>query len=167
MIFVPSRVSAMLLPMYLPKAERAAQSLRRQSATPLKSRKAVRLTFTRFMMKNCRLKKKLACIAKNIYGADDVVYTSQAEKDIKEIEMLGADKLPICVAKTQYSLSDNPELLGRPEHFSVTVRNLKLSAGAGFIVALTGNIMTMPGLPKSPAALRIDIDKDGTIAGLF
>ena len=113
------------------------------------------------------IKEKLACIAKNIYGADDVVYTSQAEKDIKEIEMLGADKLPICVAKTQYSLSDNPELLGRPEHFSVTVRNLKLSAGAGFIVALTGNIMTMPGLPKSPAALRIDIDKDGTIAGLF
>lgn len=113
------------------------------------------------------IKEKLAFIAKNIYGADDVVYTSQAEKDIKEIEMLGADKLPICVAKTQYSLSDNPELLGRPEHFSVTVRNLKLSAGAGFIVALTGNIMTMPGLPKSPAALRIDIDKDGTIAGLF
>ena len=113
------------------------------------------------------IKEKLACIAKNIYGADDVVYTSQAEKDIKEIETLGADKLPICVAKTQYSLSDNPELLGRPEHFSITVRNLKLSAGAGFIVALTGNIMTMPGLPKSPAALRIDIDKEGTITGLF
>ncbi len=113
------------------------------------------------------IKEKLACIAKNIYGADDVVYTTQAEKDLKEIEALGADKLPICVAKTQYSLSDNPELLGRPEHFTITVRNLKLSAGAGFVVALTGSIMTMPGLPKAPAALRIDIDRTGTITGLF
>ena len=94
-------------------------------------------------------------------------YTTQAEKDIREIEALGADRLPVCVAKTQYSLSDNPALLGRPEHFRITVRSLRLSAGAGFIVALTGDIMTMPGLPKAPAALKIDIDETGRIEGLF
>ena len=99
--------------------------------------------------------------------ADGVTYTAQAEKDLREIEALGADRLPICVAKTQYSLSDDPALLGRPEGFRITVRSLRLSNGAGFIVALTGNIMTMPGLPKEPAALRIDIDRDGKIKGLF
>ena len=89
------------------------------------------------------------------------------EKQIKEIEALGQDKLPVCIAKTQYSLSDNPALLGRPKNFRITVRSLSLSSGAGFIVALTGDIMTMPGLPKSPAAYRIDVDRDGVISGLF
>lgn len=113
------------------------------------------------------IREKLAVIAGRIYGADGVDYTTQAEKDIREIEALGADRLPVCVAKTQYSLSDNPALLGRPEHFRITVRSLRLSAGAGFIVALTGDIMTMPGLPKAPAALKIDIDQTGRIEGLF
>ena len=90
-----------------------------------------------------------------------------AEKDIKDIEKLGLDKLPICVAKTQYSLSDNPSLLGKPENFRVNVREVKVSNGAGFIVVLTGNIMTMPGLPKVPAANKMDILEDGTIQGLF
>ena len=113
------------------------------------------------------IKEKLDLIAREIYGADGVDYTAQAEKDIKEIEALGADRIPICVAKTQYSLSDNPSLLGRPAGFRINVRSLRLSAGAGFIVALTGNIMTMPGLPKAPAALKIDIDETGKIDGLF
>ena len=113
------------------------------------------------------IKDKIETIAKEIYGADGVDYTTQAEKQIKEIEALGQDKLPVCIAKTQYSLSDNPALLGRPKNFRITVRSLSLSSGAGFIVALTGDIMTMPGLPKSPAAYRIDVDRDGVISGLF
>ena len=113
------------------------------------------------------IKDKIETLAKEIYGADGVDYTTQAEKQIKEIEALGQDKLPVCIAKTQYSLSDNPALLGRPKNFRITVRSLSLSSGAGFIVALTGDIMTMPGLPKSPAAYRIDVDKDGVISGLF
>jgi len=113
------------------------------------------------------IKEKIATIAKGIYGADGVDFTTNAEKQIQEIESLGQDKLPICVAKTQYSLSDNPALLGRPKNFRITVRNLSLSSGAGFIVVLTGDIMTMPGLPKSPAAYRIDVDADGKISGLF
>ena len=113
------------------------------------------------------IKDKIETLAKEIYGADGVDYTTQAEKQIKEIEALSQDKLPVCIAKTQYSLSDNPALLGRPNNFRITVRNLSLSSGAGFIVALTGDIMTMPGLPKSPAAYRIDVDRDGVISGLF
>ncbi len=113
------------------------------------------------------IKGKIETIAKEIYGADGVDYTTQAEKQIKEIEALSQDKLPVCIAKTQYSLSDNPALLGRPNNFRITVKSLSLSSGAGFIVALTGDIMTMPGLPKSPAAYRIDVDKDGVISGLF
>ncbi len=113
------------------------------------------------------IKDKIETIAKEIYGADGVDYTTQAEKQIKEIEALSQDKLPVCIAKTQYSLSDNPALLGRPKNFRITVKSLSLSSGAGFIVALTGDIMTMPGLPKSPAAYRIDVDKDGVISGLF
>ena len=113
------------------------------------------------------IKDKIETIAKEIYGADGVDYTTQAEKQVKEIEALGQDKLPVCIAKTQYSLSDNPALLGRPKNFRITVRSLSLSSGAGFIVALTGDIMTMPGLPKSPAAYRIDVDRDGVISGLF
>ncbi len=113
------------------------------------------------------IKEKIRTIAKEIYRADDVIYTPQAEKAIKEIEGLGFGNIPVCIAKTQYSLSDNPALLGKPRNFSITVRDLRLSAGAGFVVALTGDIMTMPGLPKEPAALRIDCDNDGCITGLF
>ena len=113
------------------------------------------------------IKEKLNTIAKEIYRADGVIFTAAAEKSIKEIESLGQDKLPICVAKTQYSLSDDPTKLGKPENFMMTVREVKLSAGAGFIVCLTGDIMTMPGLPKVPAAYKIDVDADGKIDGLF
>lgn len=113
------------------------------------------------------IKEKLNTIAKEIYRADGVIFTAAAEKSIKDIEALGQDKLPICVAKTQYSLSDDPTKLGRPENFTMTVREVKLSAGAGFIVCLTGDIMTMPGLPKVPAAYKIDVDADGKIDGLF
>ncbi len=113
------------------------------------------------------IKEKLEIIAREIYRADGVNYTKAAEKAIAEIEALGKDKLPVCVAKTQYSLSDDPTKLGKPENFTITVRDVRLSAGAGFIVALTGDIMTMPGLPKQPAAYNIDVDTDGNIKGLF
>ena len=110
---------------------------------------------------------KMEKIAREIYGADGVIYTDAARRELKNIRALGKDYLPVCVAKTQYSLSDDAARLGRPRHFSITVRELRLSAGAGFIVALTGNIMTMPGLPKVPAAESIDIDSDMKITGLF
>ncbi|MGN1481224.1 formate--tetrahydrofolate ligase [Porcipelethomonas sp.] len=113
------------------------------------------------------IEEKLDIIAREIYRADGVVFTAQALKDLKEIKNLGFDNIPVCVAKTQYSLSDDPAKLGKPENFKITVRELKLSAGAGFVVALTGNVMTMPGLPKKPAAMNIDCDKDGNITGLF
>ena len=113
------------------------------------------------------IKEKLNVLAKEIYRAGDVVFTSNAEKAISEIEKLGKDKLPICVAKTQYSLSDDPQKLGSPKGFTLTVRDVRLSAGAGFIVALTVDIMTMPGLPKQPAAYKIDVDDDGNVSGLF
>jgi len=113
------------------------------------------------------IKEKLNVLAKEIYRAGDVAFTSNAEKAISEIEKLGKDKLPICVAKTQYSLSDDPQKLGSPKGFTLTVRDVRLSAGAGFIVALTGDIMTMPGLPKQPAAYKIDVDDDGNVSGLF
>lgn len=113
------------------------------------------------------IKEKLNVLAKEIYRAGDVVFTSNAEKAISEIEKLGKDKLPICVAKTQYSLSDDPQKLSSPKGFTLTVRDVRLSAGAGFIVALTGDIMTMPGLPKQPAAYKIDVDDDGNVSGLF
>lgn len=113
------------------------------------------------------IKEKLNVLAKEIYRAGDVVFTSNAEKAISEIEKLGKDKLPICVAKTQYSLSDDPQKLGSPKGFTLTVRDVRLSAGAGFIVALTGDIITMPGLPKQPAAYKIDVDDDGNVSGLF
>ena len=113
------------------------------------------------------IKEKLNIIANEIYRADGVSYTTGAEKAIKEIEAIGFDKLPVCVAKTQYSLSDDPTKLGCPKNFTITVRDVKLSAGAGFVVALTGDIMTMPGLPKVPAANKIDVSADGEISGLF
>ena len=113
------------------------------------------------------IEQKLGAIAHEIYGADGVVLTPAAQKAAREIERLGRANLPVCVAKTQYSLSDDPALLGRPSGFTITVRDLRLSSGAGFIVALTGDIMTMPGLPKQPAALQIDVDQNGNITGLF
>jgi formate--tetrahydrofolate ligase len=114
-----------------------------------------------------QIKEKIEVIAKEIYGAKGVNYTSVAQKQIKELEDFKLDKLPICMAKTQYSLSDNPSLIGRPEDFEVTVREIRVSNGAGFIVALTGDIMTMPGLPKVPAANKMDILENGEIIGLF
>lgn len=116
---------------------------------------------------NLTIKEKIETIAKEIYGADGVKFDKSAINNIKEIEELGLDKLPICMAKTQNSLSDNPSLLGRPRNFEVTVREVRVSSGAGFIVALTGSIMTMPGLPKIPAANNMDINEDGSIVGLF
>lgn len=113
------------------------------------------------------IKEKLQTIAKEIYGASGVIFTAAAEKAIKEIEDIGFANVPVCVAKTQYSLSDDPAKLGRPEGFEITVRDVKLSAGAGFVVALTGDIMTMPGLPKVPAANNIDVLANGEITGLF
>ena len=111
--------------------------------------------------------EKISAVAKKIYGADGVTFLPAAKKQLAEIEKLGLGKLPICVAKTQYSLSDDATKLGRPKNFNVTVREIKISAGAGFIVVLSGNIMTMPGLPKRPAAEKIDITPDGVISGLF
>jgi len=113
------------------------------------------------------VKEKIDAIAKNIYGAARVNYTTQAEKAIAEVQKLGADKMPVCIAKTQYSLSDDPTLLGAPKDFEITVRNVSLSNGAGFVVVYTGDIMTMPGLPKAPAAHNIDVNGDGEITGLF
>lgn len=116
---------------------------------------------------NLSIKEKLEIIAKEVYGADGVEFTVPATKNIKNLEKLGLDKMPICVAKTQYSLSDNPDLLARPEGFKIVVREVKVSNGAGFLIALTGSIMTMPGLPKVPAADKIDILPSGEIVGLF
>ena len=113
------------------------------------------------------LKAKIETIAKEIYGADGVNYTKEADKALKEFEDLGYGNLPVCMAKTQYSFSDDPALLGRPSGFKITIRNCRISAGAGFIVVLTGDVMTMPGLPKVPAAEKIDVSDDGVISGLF
>lgn len=113
------------------------------------------------------IKDKIEKIAHEIYRADGVNYTPQAEKAIKEIESIGFGNLPVCVAKTQYSLSDNPALLGKPKNFNITVRDARLSSGAGFVVIYTGDILTMPGLPKAPSALNIDCDINGNITGLF
>ena len=111
--------------------------------------------------------QKLEAIARRVYHADGVELIGQAPKQLKQLEALGFGNVPICIAKTQYSFSDNPALLGAPKGFKITVRNLKISAGAGFIVALTGDVMTMPGLPKVPSAEKIDVDGDGVISGLF
>lgn len=113
------------------------------------------------------IKEKIDQIVKRVYGGDGISISPNAEKQIKKLETLGFGGLPVCIAKTQYSFSDDPKKLGVPEHFTVTVKNVKVSAGAGFIVALTGDIMTMPGLPKIPAAENIDVDENGKISGLF
>jgi len=113
------------------------------------------------------IKNKIEAIVREIYGGDDVDYLPSALKDIEKLEESGFGKLPVCMAKTQYSLSDDPKKLGRPKNFRITVRNVKVSAGAGFIVVLTGDIMTLPGLPKIPSAEKIDVDASGRISGLF
>ena len=111
--------------------------------------------------------EKIEVVAKRIYHADGVDFTPKASRQLKQLTELGFDGLPVCIAKTQYSFSDDPKKLGAPKGFRITVRNLRVSAGAGFIVALTGDIMTMPGLPKVPAAEKIDVDETGRITGLF
>ena len=116
---------------------------------------------------DCPIIEKIRCVAKEIYGAADVVFAPAALKQIEKLEDLGFGMLPVCMAKTQYSLSDDPDLLGRPEGFCMNVREVYVSAGAGFVVVLTGAIMTMPGLPKNPAAYNIDVTDDGVITGLF
>ena len=116
---------------------------------------------------NLSIEQKINVIAKEIYGANKVKFLPKAIAEIAQIEKIGLDKMPVCIAKTQYSLSDNPSLLGRPKNFDITIKEVRVLAGAGFIVALAGDIMTMPGLPKVPAAENIDIDKNGNILGLF
>lgn len=116
---------------------------------------------------NLNIEEKINKVCKEIYGAGHVNFTAAAKKTLAQIEKLGFEDFPVCIAKTQYSLSDDPKVLGRPEGFEVTVKEIRISAGAGFIVALLGDVMTMPGLPKKPAALNIDIDADGNIVGLF
>lgn len=113
------------------------------------------------------IEEKITKICTEIYGAAGVNYTKEARNGIRKYQEMGFGRLPVCMAKTQYSLSDDPTLLGRPEGFTVTVREVHLSAGAGFIVAINGSIMTMPGLPKHPAAMDMDISADGKISGLF
>lgn len=113
------------------------------------------------------IKEKIEAVATKVYGGDGVIFTPAASKQIESLEELGFSSCPVCIAKTQYSFSDDPTKLGAPEHFKITVKNVKISAGAGFIVVLTGDILTMPGLPKSPAAERIDVDENGKITGLF
>ncbi|MCL6617584.1 MAG: formate--tetrahydrofolate ligase, partial [Anoxybacillus ayderensis] len=110
---------------------------------------------------------KIQKIARIVYDASDVSFSDKAKKQIEQFTSFGWDKLPICMAKTQYSLSDDPTKLGRPTDFTITVRELKPSIGAGFLVALTGDVMTMPGLPKQPAALQMDVDEHGNARGLF
>ena len=113
------------------------------------------------------LADKIRCVAQNVYGAKDVVFSKEAAASLKDFTAMGFGNLPVCMAKTQYSFSDDATLLGRPSGFTMTVRGVRISAGAGFVVALTGDIMTMPGLPKVPAAEKIDVDDDGRISGLF
>ena len=113
------------------------------------------------------LEEKINAVSREIYGADGVVYSPAAQKQLKKLTELGFGGLPVCMAKTQYSLSDNPDLLGRPEGFEMSVREAYVSAGAGFVVVLTGAVMTMPGLPKTPAAFNIDVNEEGRITGLF
>ncbi|RLD54341.1 MAG: formate--tetrahydrofolate ligase, partial [Bacteroidetes bacterium] len=113
------------------------------------------------------VKKKIETLATKIYGAEHVDYSAKAKKDLKKISELGLDQMPICIAKTQKSLSDNPALLGRPKDFIITVREIEIASGAGFLIPITGSIMRMPGLPAHPASENISIDNDGNITGLM
>ena len=116
---------------------------------------------------DCSIEEKIEAVVRKVYGGNGITVTPAAKKQIQKLTELGFDKCPVCIAKTQYSFSDDPTKLGAPENFTVTVKNVKISAGAGFIVVLTGDILTMPGLPKVPAAERIDVDENGVISGLF
>ena len=116
---------------------------------------------------NAPIKEKIEAIAKRVYGADGVDYSPKALKEIKNLETIGLGNIPICVAKNQYSVTDDAKILGRPTGFRITIRDITASAGAGVVVALTGDIMKMPGLPKVPAAEKIDVDAAGVISGLF
>ncbi|MBR6658288.1 MAG: formate--tetrahydrofolate ligase, partial [Oscillospiraceae bacterium] len=116
---------------------------------------------------DCSIEEKIESVVKKVYGGDGIVVMPNAKKQIEQLTKLGYDNVPVCIAKTQYSFSDDPTKLGAPEGFKVTIKNVKISAGAGFIVVLTGDILTMPGLPKVPAAERIDVDENGKITGLF
>ena len=113
------------------------------------------------------MRDKIEAIVRRVYGGDGVNYSSAASRELDRLEAMGFGSLPVCMAKTQYSLSDDPGKLGRPEGFTVTVSKVRVSAGAGFVVVQTGDIMTMPGLPKVPAAEKIDVDENGVISGLF
>ena len=123
--------------------------------------------FTFSYESDATIEEKVEAVVKKVYGGDGVTFTPAAKKQIAQLTALGFSACPVCIAKTQYSFSDDPTKLGAPEGFTVTVRNVRISAGAGFLVVLTGDIMTMPGLPKVPAAERIDVDEDGKITGLF
>jgi formate--tetrahydrofolate ligase len=123
--------------------------------------------FTFSYEEDLSIEEKINAIATKVYRADGIQFTPAAKKEVERLTALGFDKMPVCMAKTQYSFSDDPSLLGAPRDFTVTIRNIKVSAGAGFLVALTGDIMTMPGLPKVPAAEKIDVDNTGKISGLF
>ena len=116
---------------------------------------------------NDPIKKKIEAIATKVYGADGVDYSPKADKEIKNLEAIGLGNVPVCIAKNQYSMTDDPKVLGRPQGFRITIRDITPSAGAGFVVALTGDIMKMPGLPKVPSAEKIDVDDKGVISGLF
>ncbi|MBQ9861034.1 MAG: formate--tetrahydrofolate ligase, partial [Clostridia bacterium] len=113
------------------------------------------------------IEDKIRAVVQKVYGGKDITVMPAAKKQIQQLTDLGFANCPVCIAKTQYSFSDDPTKLGAPEDFTVTIKNVKISAGAGFIVVLTGDILTMPGLPKSPAAERIDVDESGKITGLF
>ncbi|MBR5448219.1 MAG: formate--tetrahydrofolate ligase, partial [Clostridia bacterium] len=123
--------------------------------------------FTFAYDENLSISEKIEAIVKNVYGGDGITILPAAKKQIASIEALGFGKMPVCMAKTQYSFSDDATKLGAPEGFTVTIKNVKVSAGAGFVVVLTGDILTMPGLPKVPAAEKIDVDENGRITGLF
>jgi formate--tetrahydrofolate ligase len=112
------------------------------------------------------VEEKIEKIAREIYGASGVIYTTNAERDIRRITKFGLDKLPVCIAKTNSSLSDDPRLLGRPENFRITINGVNISSGAGFLVPLAGEVMLMPGLPKAPNAMKIDVDEMGRIVGI-
>ena len=116
---------------------------------------------------DCPVKEKIETVCREIYGSKAVDFTKQAKYVLRMIKKLGLEQLPVCIAKTQNSLSDNPKLLGRPKDFLVTVRDIKISSGAGFLVPITGSILLMPGLPKVPVAENVDIDESGSITGLF
>ena len=148
---------------YGQKAAKAESNLQKKFSVLLKNQ----MTSTYAYELEGSIEDKLNQIVQKVYGGKRVVLTANAQKQAKQLEALGFGNCPICVAKTQYSLTDDQTKLGAPTDFEVTVRNLKISAGAGFIVALTGEIMTMPGLPKVPAAERIDVDETGKITGLF